>query len=232
MRWERIPRSPSPPPNWENASGIFNETANVGGTDFTEWFDYTLDVAESGIYAISMEVACGNEVGAPNGVRVASSTGGSTVARCLSPKAGRNMRTITAELRLTAGVQKLTFTADYEGWNLKGFTITYLHEVTSITYDGLAFDQANTQDCGNLIDGEKGRNLHLDAHSREYLRRRALPPALPAQQGCGVRRERHRLPGLQRRTVVEDVTPTAEGVSREIGNRRCLLGQVRGREPR
>lgn len=98
---------------WENASGIFNETANVGGTDSTDWFDYTLNVADQGVYTLTMEVACGNEVGAPYGVRVASSTGGSTVASVPITGGWQEYKTVTAELRLTAGVQKLTFTADY-----------------------------------------------------------------------------------------------------------------------
>lgn len=199
--------------NWENASGIFNETANVGGTDFTEWFDYTLDVAEPGIYAISMEVACGNKVGAPDGVRVASSTGGSTVASVPITEGWQEYETVTAELRLTAGVQKLTFTADYEGWNLKEFTITYLREVTSITYDGLAFDQANTQDCGSLIDGEKdetsiwkptAENTYGGVRFRQPYRLSKAVVYGENVTGSLV---------FSDGTVVEDVTPTAEGAT-------------------
>lgn len=203
--------------NWENASGIFNETANVGGTDFTEWFDYTLDVAEPGIYGISMEVACGNEVGAPNGVRVASSTGGSTVASVPITGGWQEYETVTAELRLTAGVQKLTFTADYEGWNLKGFTITYLHEVTSITYDGLAFDQANTQDCGSLIDGEKGEtSIWKPTAENTYGGVRFRQPyqlSKAVVYGGNVTGSLVFSDG----TVKEGVTPTAEGVTVKLG---------------
>ena len=203
--------------NWENASGIFNETANVGGTDFTEWFDYTLDVAESGIYEISMEVACGNEVGAPDGVRVASSTGGSTVASVPITEGWQEYKTVTAELRLTAGVQKLTFTADYEGWNLKEFTITYLREVTSITYDGLAFDQANTQDCGSLIDGEKGEtSIWKPTAENTYGGVRFRQPyqlSKAVVYGENVTGSLVFSDG----TVVEDVTPTAEGVTVKLG---------------
>ena len=202
--------------NWENASGIFNETNNVGGTDFTEWFDYTLAVAEPGIYEISMEVACGNEVGAPNGVRVASSTGGSTVASVPITGGWQKYETITAELRLTAGVQKLTFTADYEGWNLKEFTITYLREVTSITYDGLAFDQANTQDCGSLIDGEKGEtSIWKPTAENTYGGVRFRQPyqlSKAVVYGENVTGSLVFSDG----TVEENVTPTAEGVPVEL----------------
>lgn len=203
--------------NWENASGIFNETNNVGGTDFTEWFDYTLNVAEPGIYEISMEVACGNKVGAPDGVRVASSTGGSTVASVPITEGWQEYKTVTAELRLTAGVQKLTFTADYEGWNLREFTITYLHEVTSITYDGLAFDQANTQDCGSLIDGEKGEtSIWMPTAENTYGGVRFRQPyqlSKAVVYGENVTGSLVFSDG----TVIEDVTPTAEGVTVELG---------------
>ena len=202
--------------NWENASGIFNETNNVGGTDFTEWFDYTLAVAEPGIYEISMEVACGNEVGAPNGVRVASSTGGSTVASVPVTGGWQEYETVTAELRLTAGVQKLTFTADYEGWNLKEFTITYLREVTSITYDGLAFDQANTQDCGSLIDGEKDEtSIWKPTAENTYGGVRFRQPyrlSKAVVYGGNVTGSLVFSDG----TVVEDVTPTAQGAIVEL----------------
>ena len=197
--------------NWENASGIFNETNNVGGTDFNEWFDYTLDVAEPGIYEISMEVACGNKVGAPDGVRVASSTGGSTVASVQTTGGWQEYETVTAELRLTAGVQKLTFTADYEGWNLKEFTITYLHEVTSIAYDGLAFDQANTRDCGSLIDGEKDEtSIWKPTAENTYGGVRFRQPyrlSKAVVYGGNVTGSLVFSDG----TVVEDVKPTAEG---------------------
>ena len=141
---------------WENASGIFNETNNVGGTDSTDWFDYTLNVADQGIYTLTMEVACGNVVGAVNGIRVISEDAGSALASVPITGDWQAYETITADVRLLAGQRTLTFQVDYEGWNLKSFTLTYKSDLSNITWEGMSFDAGNTDASAYLIDGLKG----------------------------------------------------------------------------
>ena len=204
--------------NWENASGIFNEPNNVGGTDSTDWFDYTLNVKNPGIYTLSMEVACGNKVGANNGIRVISEGAGYALASVPSTGGWQDYQTVTADVRLPEGQQTLTFRADYEGWNLKSFTLTYKSSLNNIAGVGVSFDAGNTGKSACLIDGLKGdaggwhptaENLAAGVRFRQaYKLSRAviygadIPGSLVLSDG----------------SVVENVTPTAGGTTVDLND--------------
>ena len=205
--------------NWENASGIFNETNNVGGTDSADWFDYTLNVKEPGIYTLSMEVACGNDVGANNGIRVISEDAGYALASVPSTGGWQTYQTVTADVPLLKGKQTLTFQADYEGWNLESFTLTYKSGPNNITWKGVSFDAGNTNASAYLIDGRKGDDTKVWQPTAENLAagvrfRQAYDLSKAVIYGADITGSLV----LSNGSVVKNVTPTPGGATVELND--------------
>ncbi len=142
--------------NWATASGIWNQAANVGSTDLGDWFDYMINVEEKGIYTVTMRVACGNQVGAPEGIHVVTRDLGYGAASVPITGDWQEYVEVSTQIKLLAGQQMLRFYVNYEGWNLKDFTITYEGELNNVAPMGYAFDDGNTEVAKVLNDGLTG----------------------------------------------------------------------------
>ena len=142
-----------PATQWEQGAGIVNEPNNVGNVDDGDWFDYPLSVQDAGVYEITLRVACGNDVGAERGVRIVTQQTGASVVSVPVTGGWQTYQEVSTKVRLVAGQQRLTFMADYEGWNLADFTLTYLSPMSNIAWDGVGFDQSGSSQAAYINDG-------------------------------------------------------------------------------
>ena len=143
---------------WITSSGIVNESStasggmNVGNVDDGDYFTYDLNVEEKGIYLATLRVACGNEVGAPDGVRIISENMGYSTASVPVTGGWQEYIEVTLPVRLMAGEQTLTFWADYEGWNFDYFTLSYMDELSNAATSGVAFASSDADGAAYLND--------------------------------------------------------------------------------
>ncbi|MGH3167051.1 MAG: carbohydrate-binding protein, partial [Trebonia sp.] len=91
---------------------------DIGWTATGQWFNYTVNVATAGTYALSLRLAAPTAV--TDGLHVANSAGTSLTGSITVPATGgyQDWTTVTASVTLPAGVQTLTVHQDNPGWNI------------------------------------------------------------------------------------------------------------------
>ncbi|MFD7155497.1 carbohydrate-binding protein [Kribbella sp. NPDC059898] len=106
------------------ATGDTGGGYNLGWTSTGQWFRYTVDVAEAGVYSVAMRVAA---PGAANSAfHLADSSGTNLSGPVSVPATGgwQNWSTVTAQVTLPAGRQTVTIYQDNGGWNLNSLLFT------------------------------------------------------------------------------------------------------------
>jgi hypothetical protein len=91
---------------------------DLGWTASGQWFNYTVDVATAGAYAVSLRLAAPSAV--TDALHIANSAGTSLSGPINAPATGgwQSWTTVTATVTLPAGVQTLTVDQDNAGWNI------------------------------------------------------------------------------------------------------------------
>src|SRR6201996_2493171 len=90
---------------------------DMGWTNAGQWFNYTVNVATSGIYTVSFRVA--SPYGSTDALHIASSSGTNLSGPVAVPNTGgyQTWATVTASVTLPAGAQTLTIDQDSNGFN-------------------------------------------------------------------------------------------------------------------
>jgi beta-glucosidase len=91
---------------------------DIGWTAAGQWFKYTVQVATTGVYTVSIRVAAPAAV--TDALHIASSSGANLSGAVAVPDTGgyQTWTTVTASVTLSAGEQTLTVDQDAAGWNL------------------------------------------------------------------------------------------------------------------
>ncbi|HEV2638156.1 MAG TPA: glycoside hydrolase family 3 C-terminal domain-containing protein, partial [Actinocrinis sp.] len=97
---------------------------DIGWTASGQWFKYTVEVATSGVYTVTVRVAAPGAVA--DGLHIANSSGTNLTGSIAVPATGgyQTWATVTASITLAAGQQTLTVDQDAGGWNLHYLAFT------------------------------------------------------------------------------------------------------------
>jgi hypothetical protein len=97
---------------------------DIGWTTAGQWFNYTIDAATAGTYAVSLRLA--SPYGVTDGLHIANAAGTNLSGAIAVPNTGgyQDWTTVTASVTLPAGVQTLTVDQDSNGWNIHYLTFT------------------------------------------------------------------------------------------------------------
>jgi len=95
---------------------------DLGWTTPGQWFNYTVNVAAAGTYAVSFRVA--SPYGITDAVHIDNAAGANLSGSVAVPNTGgyETWTTVTANVTLPAGVQTLTVDQDSNGWNFHSMT--------------------------------------------------------------------------------------------------------------
>jgi hypothetical protein len=95
---------------------------DLGWTASGQWFNYTVNVATAGTYALSLRLAAPTAV--TNALQINNSAGTDLSGVITAPETGgwQDWTTVTANITLPAGVQTLTVYQDSPGWNIHYLT--------------------------------------------------------------------------------------------------------------
>ena len=95
---------------------------DIGWTATGQWFNYTVNVATAGTYALSLRLAAPTAV--TNALQINNSAGTDLSGVITAPATGgwQTWTTVTASITLPAGVQTLRVYQDSPGWNLHYLT--------------------------------------------------------------------------------------------------------------
>jgi uncharacterized protein involved in high-affinity Fe2+ transport len=98
------------------------DSYDLGWTATGQWFNYTVDVASAGTYALSLRLAAPSAV--TDALEIDNSSGTNLTGDVTAPATGgyQDWTTVTASVTLPAGVQTLTVTQDNPGWNIHYLT--------------------------------------------------------------------------------------------------------------
>ena len=95
---------------------------DLGWTATGQWFNYTVDVAAAGTYAVSLRLAAPTAV--TNALQINNAAGTDLTGVITAPATGgwQDWTTVTANITLPAGEQTLTVDQDSPGWNINYLT--------------------------------------------------------------------------------------------------------------
>ncbi|HEX3515867.1 MAG TPA: carbohydrate-binding protein, partial [Trebonia sp.] len=96
---------------------------DIGWTAAGQWFNYTVNVATAGTYAVSLRLAAPTAV--TDALHISNAAGTNLTGSVTAPATGgyQNWTTVTASVTLPAGVQTLTVHQDNPGWNIHYLTL-------------------------------------------------------------------------------------------------------------
>jgi hypothetical protein len=108
---------------------------DLGWTATGQWFNYTVNVASAGTYAVSLRLA--SPSGVPDALHIANSSGTSLSGSVNAPATGgwQDWTTVTTTVTLPAGQQTLTVDQDNPGWNIHDLTFAAAGINTSAWYE-------------------------------------------------------------------------------------------------
>ena len=108
---------------------------DLGWTATGQWFNYTVNVASAGTYAVSLRLA--SPSGVSDALHIASSSGTSLSGPVNAPVTGgwQDWTTVTTTVTLPAGQQTLTVDQDNAGWNIHYLTFAAAGINTSAWYE-------------------------------------------------------------------------------------------------
>jgi hypothetical protein len=103
-------------------TSVAGDSYDLGWTATGQWFNYTVDVAAAGTYAVSLRLAAPSAV--TDALEIDNSSGTNLSGDVTAPETGgwQDWTTVTASVTLPAGVQTLTVTQDNAGWNIHYLT--------------------------------------------------------------------------------------------------------------
>jgi hypothetical protein len=103
-------------------TNVGGDAYDVGWTAAGQWFNYTVNVATAGTYALSLRLAAPTAV--TNALQINNAAGTDLTGVITAPATGgyQNWTTVTANITLPAGVQTLKVLQDGAGWNLHYLT--------------------------------------------------------------------------------------------------------------
>ena len=166
---------------------------DIGWTAAGQWFSYTVDVPAAGTYSVGFRVA--SPYGITDAFHLADASGANLSGAMSVPNTGgyQTWSTITASVKLSAGVQTLTVDQDSNGWNF--YYMTFASGGSGPTeYCGsadLALDQpttaSSTQDAtdypaSDATDGDPGTRWSSAFSDPQWLE----VDLGSAQQICGL----------------------------------------------
>jgi len=95
---------------------------DLGWTTPGQWFNYTVNVAAAGTYAVSFRVA--SPYGITDAVHIDNAAGANLSGSVAVPNTGgyETWTNVTTNVTLPAGVQTLTVDQDSNGWNFHSMT--------------------------------------------------------------------------------------------------------------
>jgi uncharacterized protein involved in high-affinity Fe2+ transport len=95
---------------------------DLGWTAAGQWFNYTVNVATAGTYAVSLRLAAPTAV--TNALQIDNAAGTDLSGVITAPATGgyQDWTTVTANITLPAGLQTLTVDQDGPGWNINYLT--------------------------------------------------------------------------------------------------------------
>ncbi|HEX3513751.1 MAG TPA: carbohydrate-binding protein, partial [Trebonia sp.] len=95
---------------------------DIGWTAAGQWFNYTVNVATAGTYAVSLRLAAPTAV--TDALHISNAAGTNLTGSVTAPATGgyQAWTTVTASVTLPAGVQTLTIHQDNAGWNIHYLT--------------------------------------------------------------------------------------------------------------
>jgi hypothetical protein len=108
---------------------------DLGWTAAGQWFNYTVNVASAGTYAVSLRLA--SPSGVSDALHIANSSGTSLSSAVSAPATGgwQDWTTVTTTVTLPAGQQTLTVDQDNAGWNIHYLTFAAAGINTSAWYE-------------------------------------------------------------------------------------------------
>jgi hypothetical protein len=129
---------------------------DLGWTATGQWFNYTVDVASAGTYALSLRLAAPTAV--TDGLHIANSAGTNLTGSITVPATGgyQDWTTVTASITLPAGVQTLTVDQDNAGWNIHFLTFATTGGSGEGPYGGTAAAVPGTVYAANYDTGGQG----------------------------------------------------------------------------
>ena len=95
---------------------------DIGWAAGGQWFNYTVNVAKAGTYAVSLRLAAPTAV--TDALHISNAAGTNLTGSVTAPATGgyQAWTTVTASVTLPAGVQTLTIHQDNAGWNIHYLT--------------------------------------------------------------------------------------------------------------
>jgi hypothetical protein len=122
---------------------------DVGWTGSGQWYNYTVDVATAGTYAVSLRLA--SPGGTTDALHIANSSGENLSGPVNAPATGgfQDWTSVTTDVTLPAGVQTLRVDQDNGGWNIHYMSYALVEapfDSTAATVPGIV--QAANYDTG------------------------------------------------------------------------------------
>ena len=132
---------------------------DLGWTGAGQWFNYTVDAASAGTYAVSLRLAAPTAV--TDGLHLANAAGTNLSGPVTVPATGgyQDWTTVTANVTLTAGIQTLTLDQDNAGWNIDYLTFA----AADAPYGGTAAAVPGTVQAENYDTGGQGAAYSVTA---------------------------------------------------------------------
>jgi Carbohydrate binding module (family 6)/Beta-1,3-glucanase len=132
---------------------------DLGWTGAGQWFNYTVNAAAAGTYAVSLRLAAPTAV--TDGLHISNAAGTDLSGLVTVPATGgyQNWTTVTASVTLTAGVQTLTVHQDNPGWNLNYLTFGS----SNAAYGGTPAAVPGTVQAENYDTGGQGTAYSVTA---------------------------------------------------------------------
>jgi hypothetical protein len=129
---------------------------DIGWAAGGQWFNYTVNVATAGTYAVSLRLAAPTAV--TDALHISNAAGTNLTGSVTAPATGgyQAWTTVTASVTLPAGVQTLTIHQDNAGWNLHYLTFAAAGGGGEGPYGGTPAAVPGTVQAANYDTGGKG----------------------------------------------------------------------------
>jgi hypothetical protein len=129
---------------------------DIGWTAAGQWFNYTVNVAKAGTYAVSLRLAAPTAV--TDALHISNAAGTNLTGSVTAPATGgyQAWTTVTASVTLPAGVQTLTIHQDNPGWNIHFLTLAAAGGGGEGPYGGTPAAVPGTVQAANYDTGGQG----------------------------------------------------------------------------
>jgi hypothetical protein len=134
---------------------------DIGWAAGGQWFNYTVNVATAGTYAVSLRLAAPTAV--TDALHISNAAGTNLTGSVTAPATGgyQAWTTVTASVTLPAGVQTLTIHQDNAGWNIHYLTFAAAGGGGEGPYGGTPAAVPGTVQAANYDTGGQGVAYHV-----------------------------------------------------------------------